>query len=143
MPQTLKRISVALFAIQALFLLLFGLIYINANAMRPFHADAVSEASRMDVLPLYVALMRLIGGASIGLALLGGYVVAGPMRQGAFGAATVVSACFAFPVLVAAFTAVKLAETGAPTSWRLMGVFLSVTGVALAIHFAAARLQTR
>ena len=81
------RTSIALFALLGLFLIAFGALYATVSDMLFFHAAAVPEAARHDVKPLYLALMKLIGGASVGLGLLGLYVTFGPLRAGAIGAA--------------------------------------------------------
>jgi hypothetical protein len=84
-------------------------------------------AVRHDVEPLYLALMKLIGGASAGLGLLGLYVTFVPLRAGARGAATALALTYAIPILMAAYVAETLAKlTGAPTSWHIMGVLLAI-----------------
>ncbi len=131
--------SIALFALLGLFLIAFGALYAGVNDMLFFHAAAVPEAARHDVTPLYLALMKLIGGASIGLGLLGLYVTFGPLRAGARGAAAALAVTFAIPVLMAAYVAETLATiTGAPTSWHIMGVLLAVTGLAFGAWVVAA-----
>jgi uncharacterized membrane protein YhdT len=136
----LAWLGVALFAALGLFLIAFGVLYASVNDMLFFHAAAVPEAARHDVKPLYLALMKLIGGASIGLGLLGLYVTFGPLRTGARWAAGAVAVAYAVPIVMAAYVAETLAEiTGAPTSWHIMGALLVVIGLALVAHIAAAR----
>lgn len=141
MPHNLLHwISLALFALLGLFLIAFGGLYASVSDMLFFHAAAVPEAARHDVKPLYLALMKLIGGACIGLGLLGLYVTFGPLRAGARGAATALALAYAIPVLMAAYVAETLAKlTGAPTSWHIMGVLLGIAGLALCVRVAAAR----
>jgi hypothetical protein len=135
-------ISIALFALLGLFLILFGILYASVSDMLFFHAAAVPEAARHDVKPLYLALMKLIGGASIGLGLLGLYATLGPLRAGARGAATALAVTYAIPVLMAAYVAETLAKiAGAPTSWHIMGVLLAITGLALLARIAATRVD--
>ncbi len=141
MPKAiLMRTSIALFALLGLFLIAFGALYATVSDMLFFHAAAVPEAARHDVKPLYLALMKLIGGASVGLGLLGLYVTFGPLRAGAIGAAGALAVTYAIPVLMAAYVAETLAKiTGAPTSWHIMGVLLAVTALALGAWIAATR----
>jgi hypothetical protein len=129
-----------LFALLGLFLIAFGFLYASVSDMLFFHAAAVPEAARHAVKPLYLALMKLIGGASIGLGLLGLYVTFGPLRAGARGAAAALAVGYAIPVLMAAYVAETLAKlTGAPTSWHIMGVLLAIIGLALLARIVAAR----
>lgn len=137
MHTKLKWTSLALFGALSLFTLWFGATYATVAKMLWFHAAAVPERSRADVLPLYHALMSLIGGASIALAVLSAWVIAGPLRAGARGAGAVLALSFAVAFVFAAVTAEKLARTGAPTSWHLMGILLAVTaGAFVTDHFA-------
>lgn len=138
----LTWLSIALFALLGLFLIAFGALYASVSDMLFFHAAAVPEAARHDVKPLYLALMKLIGGASIGLGLLGLYVTFGPLRAGARWAALTLAVTYAIPVLMAAYVAETLAKiTGAPTSWHIMGVLLAITGLALLARVAAGRVS--
>ncbi len=127
----LQWTSVALFMLLSLFLIAFGLLYANVNDMLFFHAAAVPEAARHEVKPLYLALMKLIGGSSAALGLLGAYMTLGPLRRGVPLAATALAVTYAIPVLTAAYVAETLAKlTGAPTSWHIMGVLLAVIALA-------------
>lgn len=132
--------SLALFALLGLFLVAFGALYASVSDMLFFHAAAVPEAARHDVKPLYLALMKLIGGASIGLGLLGLYVTFGPLRAGARWAAGALALTYAIPVLMAAYVAETLAKiTGSPTSWHIMGVLLALTALAFIAQVLSAR----
>lgn len=136
--------SLALFTLLGLFLVAFGVLYASVNDMLFFHAAAVPEAVRHDVKPLYLALMKLIGGASVGLGVLGLYVTFGPLRRGVPFAASALALTYAIPVLMAAYVAETLAKlTGAPTSWLIMGILLALTASAYLAHFAAARAPKR
>jgi hypothetical protein len=124
----LRWASVALFGVLSAFLIAFGVLYATVHDMLWFHAAAVPEAVRDEVRPLYLALMKLIGGASAALGILGAWIVAGPLRRGADGAAAALAFVYAIPVLTAAYVAETLAaQTGAPTSWHIMGVLLALT----------------
>ncbi len=132
--------SIALFTLLGLFLIAFGTLYASVSDMLFFHAAAVPEAARHDVKPLYLALMKLIGGASIGLGLLGLYVTFGPLRAGARGAATALALTYAIPVLMAAYVAETLAKiTGSPTSWHIMGILLAIIALAFIARVFSAR----
>jgi hypothetical protein len=137
----LRRASVALFASVCLFFLWFGVTYATAPHMLSFHAAAVPEAHRAAVLPLYLALMNLIGAASAAAGVLSAWVIAVPLRRGVAGAASVLALSNVIMFVMAAVTAETLAQTGAPTSWHLMGIGLTVTALAYAAHCAAARPQ--
>lgn len=138
--RTLHWISLALFGLVTLFLIAFGALYASVTQMLWFHAATVPEAIREDVRPLYFALMKLIGGASIALGLLGAWVLVGPMRNQMPGAAAALAITYAIPLLMAAYVAETLARlTGAPTSWHIMGVLLLL----VALAYAAATLVSR
>lgn len=84
--------------------------------------------------------MKLVGGASIGLGILGAYVVLGPMRQAVPWAATLVSLNYWIAFGMAAFTAIRLNElTGAPVAWYNMAVLSAMTALAYAAHALAPR----
>ncbi len=110
-----------------------------------FHAAAVPADALEKVRPLYFALMKLIGGASIGLGLLGAYVVLGPMRQGIPWAGTFVAVTYWIAFGVAGYTAIRLNElTGAPVAWYNMAILSAITALAFAAHaFAPRRLAVR
>jgi hypothetical protein len=131
----LQWTSVIMFLAVSAFLVAFGLLYANVTDLLWFHAAAVPPEALDKVRHLYFALMKLIGGASIGLGILGGYVVLGPMRQGVPWAATFVSLTYWIAFGVAAFTAVRLNElTGAPVAWYNMAVLSGLTAIGYAAH---------
>src|SRR5689334_3718199 len=120
MRPKLKMASIVLFMALSLFLVAFGLLYIVVHNLLWFHAAAVPTRALADVRPLYFALMKLIGGASLGLGLLGAYVALIPLRLGVPHAAMCLAAANAVALIMAAITAEKLAAaTGAPTSWHI------------------------
>lgn len=140
MRPVLRWASLVLFALLSLFLIWFGVTYATVQDMLWFHAAAVPEALRPEMKPLYLALMKLIGGSSAALGILGAYVLAFPLRRGVAGAASALTLTYAISFVVAAFTAEKLAaDTGAPTSWHIMGVLLAVTALAFLAHAVGAR----
>lgn len=142
MKSKLRLASVVLFALLGVFLLWFGVVYSSVRDMLWFHAAAIPASIHSQVLPLYFALMKLIGGASVALALLVGYMIAVPLRRGVPGAGTALAITLAIPFVTAAFVAEMLARTtGAPTSWRLMGILLAVTAAAYGAHLAAHRRE--
>jgi hypothetical protein len=130
-----RRTSLALFSLLGLFLLAFGGLYASVTDLLWFHAAAVPHDALGAVRPLYFALMKLIGGASLGLALLGLYVTFGPLRRHAPGAAAAVAVAYAVPIVMAAYVAQSLAaKTGAPTSATIMIVLLAIDAAALIAH---------
>lgn len=135
MQTLLRRTSIGLFGVVALFLIWFGVTYATVSNMLWFHEAAVPEAAREAVRPLYFALMNLIGGASVALGVLSLYVIALPLRRGVPGAAAILVLVNALALLVAAITAEELAAaTGSPTSWHIMGIVFAVTCLALLLH---------
>lgn len=143
MRTKLQWTSVILFTLVSIFLIAFGLLYANVGDLLWFHAAAVPPDALDKVRPLYFALMKLIGGASMALGVLGGYVVMGPMRRGMPGAATLVSLTYLIAFGVAGFTAVRLNElTGAPVAWYNMAILSALTLAAYAAHALAPRRAT-
>lgn len=135
-----RRASVFCFCAVSLFLILFGLLYSNVDHLLWFHAAAVPPDALDKVRPLYFALMKLIGGASIGLGLLGAYVVLVPMRQGVAWAAPMVAVTYWIALAVAAQTAIRLAEqTGAPVAWYNMAILACITALGLLAHMLSKR----
>jgi hypothetical protein len=140
MKSLAKPVALALFTALGLFLIAFGILYASVSAMLPFHAAAVPADMREAVGPLYRALMTLIGGACIGLGGLGLWVTWVPLRKGQAGAALAVSAAYVTAILTAAFVAERLAdETGAPTSWHIMGGLIAVNALALGLSLFSRR----
>jgi hypothetical protein len=138
MQTLLRRTSIALFGLVALFLIWFGVIYATVSDMLWFHEAAVPEAAREAVRPLYFALMNLIGGASAALGALSFYVIALPLRRGIPGAAAILVLVNAIALVMAAITAEELATTtGSPTSWHIMGIVLGTTVLAFVLHAAS------
>ena len=136
----MRAIGLGLFGLVSVFYVAFGALYAGVHDMLFFHAAAVPEAVRHDVKPLYLALMKLIGGACIALGVLGAYVTFGPVREGRRFAASVLTVVFCAPVAMAAYVAEMLARTtGAPTSWHLMGIILGVVAVGYALTMLSSR----
>jgi hypothetical protein len=132
--------SLGLFLALSLFMLWFGYVYASVTDMLWFHGAAVPAELHPQFLPLYLALMNLIGGSSFALGLLGVCITIFPLRWGASWAALALATAYAIVFTMAAITAEELADaTGAPTSWHIMGVLLAVTALAYGAHFAASR----
>jgi hypothetical protein len=143
MREKLQWTSVILFMAVSVFLVAFGLLYANLDDLIWFHAAAVPPDALDKVRPLYFALMKLIGGASVGLGILGAYVVLVPMRRAVPGAATFVALTYWIAFGVAGFTAIRLNElTGAPVAWYNMAILSAITFVAYAAHALAPRRGT-
>lgn len=138
MKRLLRAISLTLFAALSVFYVAFGVLYASVQDILWFHAAAVPAESLAAVRPLYFALMKLIGGASAALGLLGAYVTAFPVRRGERKAAIALAITFATPIIMAAYVAETLAaETGAPTSWHIMGILLLVDALAFIATYLA------
>jgi hypothetical protein len=136
----LQWASVILFMAVSIFLIAFGFLYANVTDLLWFHAAAVPADALEKVRPLYFALMKLIGGASIGLGILGAYVVLGPMRRGMPWAAAFVAGTYWIAFGVAGYTAIRLNElTGAPVAWYNMAILSAITALALIAHAVATR----
>lgn len=134
MSRVFGTIGIFLFLALSVFLLLFGGLYASVRDLLFFHAAAVPPEALEAVRPLYFALMKLIGGASIALGFATAYMALFPLRSGMAGAATGLLVCHAIPLVMAALVAETLAaKTGAPTSWHIMGVLLAVDAAAFAL----------
>jgi hypothetical protein len=139
MSKLLRWLSLGLFIALSLFLVAFGLLYASVSAFLPFHSAAITGVALDAFLPLYMALMKLIGGASIAQGLLCLYVIMGPIRQGRAGAVIAVSSSYGLSFLMAAYVAETLKNTTqAPTSWHIMGILLTLTLAAVVLYFLAA-----
>jgi hypothetical protein len=135
MRKSTRIASLVLFLALSLFLLLFGLLYATVREPLWFHAAAAPKEALDAARPLYFALMKLIGGASVALALITAYVALVPLRKGVDLAGRALFIAHAMPLMMAAYVAETLAaETGAPTSWHIMGALLAVDIAALAAH---------
>jgi hypothetical protein len=143
MQKLFRLISVGLFLGLSAFMLWFGYVYAGVTDMLWFHGAAVPEELHAQFLPLYLALMNLIGGSSVAVGLLTAYLALVPLRRGVPWVGTALLAAFTVVFVMAAVTAEELAAaTGAPTSWRIMGVLLAIAAVAFAAHATAARRAT-
>lgn len=142
MRTALRRIGFALFLLLSVFFLWLGSVYATVNEPLWFHAAAVPEEVREAVRPLYFALMNLIGGSSFGLGLLALFATATAISKGSRAAALAVATAFTIALGMAAITAEDLArETGAPTSWRIMGALLAINITALLAALAGGKLR--
>lgn len=115
---------------------LFGLVYATRTEMMPHHSAALPEGVMTQIIPLYLTLMRLAGGAITVFGLLCLYVVFGPMRAGFKGASTAVSVLLTGFFAATGVTAARLETTaGSPTHWQIMAVlaFLSLIGWAITL----------
>ena len=140
MRTKLQWTSVVLYMLVSVFLVAFGFLYANVGDLLWFHAAAVPPDALEKVRPLYFALMKLIGGASIALGVLGAYVVLVPMRRGMPWAGMFVAVTYWTAFGVAGFTAVRLNElTGAPVAWYNMAILSALTALALLTHVLAPR----
>ncbi len=140
MNRILLWAGVALLTGVGLFLIWFGLLYANVMGVLWFHAAALPDTELETIRPLYFALMRLIGAASAALGVIGIFtaLVALPRRVPFAGAALALS--YAIVFVVAGYTAEKLAaETGAPTSFAIMGVLFAVTAAGYGLYALARR----
>lgn len=144
MQDLARRASVVLFVVLSIFLIMFGALYASVRDFLPFHAAAMPSSSLESARSLYLALMKLIGGSSAALGLLGCYVALGPVRRGHSMAAITLAGAFAGAFAMAAFVAETLANaTQAPTSWHIMGVLLAITATALGAHFASLKARAQ
>lgn len=139
MQRTLRLASIILFVVLGVFLVAFGALYASVKDLLFFHAAAVPPSALEDVRPIYFALMKLIGGSSSALGLLGIYVALIPLRRRVPLSGTALAVVLAIPLVMAAIVAESLAaSTGAPTSWHIMGVLLAVDAAAYLAHAASA-----
>jgi hypothetical protein len=139
-PTVDRRAGAFLFFAVSVFLILFGLLHANVSDLLTFHAAAVPPDALDKVRPLDFALMKLIGGASIGLGVLGACVVLVPMRPGAPLAAPFVSVANWIALAVAAQTAIRLADqTGAQVTWTNMAILASITALGVLAHLLSKR----
>lgn len=138
MQKILRWTSIALFLALSAFMLWFGYVYASVTDMLWFHGAAVPAELHAQMLPLYLALMNLIGGSSIAVGLLTAYIALFPLRRDAAWAASALLAAFALVFVMAAVTAEELAATtGAPTTWHIMGVLLAVAAAGFLAHEGA------
>lgn len=139
MRRNLNIIGASLFLLLSLFMIAFGGLYASVNKLLWFHAAAVPQHALEAVRPLYFALMKLIGGASIALGVLGAFLTVERVRRGDRRAAAALFIVFAIPLAVAAYVAEELAAaTGSPTSWHVMGVLFAINAAALLASLAGA-----
>ncbi|OFX06242.1 MAG: hypothetical protein A3E78_15260 [Alphaproteobacteria bacterium RIFCSPHIGHO2_12_FULL_63_12] len=132
MRKFFRLAGVTLFVALSCFMVAFGALYTSVHDLLWFHAAAVPNEALEAVRPLYFALMKLIGGASGSLGALGAFVALTAVRRCDKGAAVALALAFAAPLVTAANVAETLAaETGSPTSWRIMGALLAVDVAAL------------
>lgn len=144
MQKIFRWTSVVLFSVLSLFMLWFGYVYAGVTDMLWFHGAAVPTELHRQFLPLYLALMNLIGGSSLAMGLLAGCVTIFPLRRGANWAAAALLTGFTLVFIIAAITAEELATTtGAPTSWHIMGVLLAITLAAFAAHVVSKSIASK
>lgn len=138
-----RWLSVFLFALLGAFYIAFGAVYATVKDLLWFHA-AATECASQDIKPLYFALMTLIGGASIGLGVIGSFVALTQIRRAETPAAFALFFAYVIPLIFAAITAERLArQTGSPTSWHLMGILVAIATLGLLAHLFGARSKSK
>ena len=83
--QRYSRCSLACHSLAALILVAFGVVYLSRSEFMPYHAAAMgSDWVSVDggTQQVLLALMRALGGACLGVAVLVGTLLWGPFRRG-------------------------------------------------------------
>ncbi len=141
MARYLRWTSVVLFSLLSAFFIWFGWLYASVEEPLWFHNAAVPDHAKEAIRPLYFALMNLIGGAALGLGVLGLVVTLTVLPKARAWIGAALALAYAIPFVMAAITAEELSKTGAPTSWHIMGVLLAVTLVACFAHALSSRVK--
>lgn len=123
----MRLIGMVLLALIGVFYLAFGGLYSSVGDFLFFHKAALPAGADAGFRPLYLGLMKLIGGASIALGGLGLWVLFAFRNEQRPGTILALGAAWALPLVGAGYVAETLrAQTGAPTSWNLMGILLAI-----------------
>ncbi|MBY0421746.1 MAG: hypothetical protein K2Q06_05535 [Parvularculaceae bacterium] len=121
------RTGLLLLTLIGVFYLAFGALYVSVGDYLFFHKAALPAGSEAGFRPLYLGLMKLIGGASIALGGLGLLILHTSVRARHALSLGGLAAAWAAPLVVAGYVAETLRrETGAPTSANLMAILLAV-----------------
>lgn len=124
------RTGLLLLTLIGVFYLAFGGLYASVGDYLFFHKAALPAGSEAAFRPLYLGLMKLIGGASIALGGLGLFVLFTSVRARRPQALPSLTAAWAAPLVIAGYVAETLRRgTGAPTSANLMLILLAALGV--------------
>ena len=119
--------GLVLLAFIGVFYLAFGGLYAATGDYLFFHRAALPPGTETAFRPLYLGLMKLIGGASIALGGIGLFVLFTAVRKRLPGSIAALFFAWATPLVIAAFVAETLhKETGAPTSANLMAILLAI-----------------
>lgn len=129
----LSKAGLCLLTLIGVFYLAFGGLYATVGDYLSFHKAALPAGSETAFKPLYLGLMKLIGGASIALGGLGLVHLFTAVRRRAPLALTGLVFAWATPIAVAAYVAETLRkETSAPTSANLMAILLLILALGAA-----------
>lgn len=132
MSWAIKKFAYILLTGLGLYIVVFGLIYATRTELMPHHGAALPEDVKVQVMPLYHALMRLAGGAIVSFGLLCLFVVHRLWRNGSKGALVVASVLLFGFFAWTAITAARLElAVGVSTHWQIMGVLATISLLAL------------
>lgn len=136
----MRAIGMVLLALIGVFYLAFGALYSSVGDFLFFHKAALPSGAEAGFRPLYLGLMKLIGGASIALGGLGLWVLFAFRNDQRPGTILALGAAWTVPLIAAAYVAETLrTQTGAPTSWNLMGILLAILAVGVALRLRPRR----
>lgn len=119
--------GLALLTFIGVFYLAFGALYASVGDYLFFHRAALPAGSDAAFRPLYLGLMKLIGGASLAVGALGLFLLYSSVRRRRPNALAALAAGWSAPLVFAAYVAETLrTQTGAPTSANLMIILLAI-----------------
>lgn len=131
----LRFVGLLLLALIGAFYLAFGALYMSVGDYLFFHKAALPAGTEQGFRPLYLGLMKLVGSASIAVGGLGLMVLFGASATKRSPSALGLGLAWAVPLVIAAYVAETLrVETGAPTSWTLMGILLAILSAGVALR---------
>jgi hypothetical protein len=133
--KVLSVAGLALLTLIGVFYIAFGALYASVGDYLFFHRAALPAGSEAAFRPLYLGLMKLIGGASIAVGALGLFILYASLRPRRPAVLFALAAGWAAPLIAAAYVAETLRmQTGAPTSANLMAILLAILAAGVALR---------
>ncbi len=132
-----KRIAVACFGLNVIYMTIAGLVFVLGNEFLPFHSDVV-QTSWNDLEPayqtLYLGMMRTEGAGFLASALAIGILLLIPYRQGhawSYWAMAAVGVVEHVPTLVANYHVATVTSASPPWQAPLVGISTLILGLVL------------
>ena len=136
------KLAFACYAINAIGLFIFGLIYTFSSEFLPFHSDAIQEkwgSLNIASQTLYLGMMRTEGAGMLASSIAIAILLFIPFRRKelwSFWAMSIIGVTEHIPSLIGAYNTTTLTPANSPWQLNLIGIFLLLLGLFGALNMS-------